>query len=266
MQWFENDEFWRAFYPWMFRERRFQSAPEEVEQLLALSGVAQGAALDLCCGPGRHSIPLVQRGFHVTAVDRSPFLLNKARERAAEAGAAIEFVQCDAREFVRPAAFDLAINLFTSFGYFSREEDLTVLRNIRTSLKNGGVFIADIVGRECIRSPAVFRNAHWEESADGEIFIDHSEVLPGWTKLRAHWLLVKSSEARRFGFELNLYSGQELTGALKQAGFSEVEIFGSLAGTPYDGKATRLVARAVAGPLVAETRVTTRGGLKPAAG
>jgi SAM-dependent methyltransferase len=257
MHWFENEEFWRAFYPWMFHERRFTSAPQEVEQLLTLSGMAplspsgtevpQGAALDLCCGPARHSIPLAQRGFHVTAVDRSPFLLSKARERAAEAGAAIEFVQCDAREFVRPAAFDLAINLFTSFGYFSREEDLTVLKNVRTSLKKGGVFIADIVGRECIPPQTPFRNARWEESADGEIFIDHGEILPGWTKLRIHWLLVKSSEARRFDFELNLYSGQELAGALKQAGFSEVEIFGSLAGTPYDGKATRLTARAVAG-------------------
>ncbi|HEY6340011.1 MAG TPA: class I SAM-dependent methyltransferase [Bryobacteraceae bacterium] len=247
MHWFENDEFWRAFYPWMFHDRRFQSAPEEVEQLLALSGTTQGSALDLCCGPARHSIPLAQRGFHVTAVDRSPFLLNKARERAAEAGAAIEFVQDDAREFVRAATFDLAINLFTSFGYFSREEDLTVLKNVRTSLKKGGVFILELVGRKCVSSSAAFNaywNAHWEESADGEIFIDRTQVLPGWTRLRPQWLLVKSSQARRFDFELNLYSGQELAGALKQAGFSEIEIFGSLAGTPYDGKATRLAARA----------------------
>jgi SAM-dependent methyltransferase len=210
--------------------------------------LAQGAALDLCCGPARHSIPLAQRGFHVTAVDRSPFLLNKARERAAEAGAAIEFVQCDSREFVRAEAFDLAINLFTSFGYFSREEDLTVLKNVRTSLKEGGAFILELVGRECIRSPAAsnaYWNAHWEESGEGEIFIDHADVLAGWTGLRIQWLLVKSSQARRFDLELNLYSGQELAGALKQAGFSEVEIFGSLAGTPYDGKATRLAARAV---------------------
>jgi SAM-dependent methyltransferase len=250
MRWFENDEFWRAFYPWMFQERRFQSAPEEVEQMLALSGVTQGAALDLCCGPARHSISFAQRGFHVTAVDRSPFLLNKARERAAEAGAAIEFVQCDAREFARPTTFDLAINIFTSFGYFSREEDLTVLKNVRTSLKKGGVFIRELMGRECVRSPGTsdaYWNAHWEESADGGVLVTHAEVLAGWTKLRSHWLLVESSQTRRFDFELNLYSGQELADALTQAGFSEVEIFGNLAGTPYDGNATRLAARAVAG-------------------
>jgi SAM-dependent methyltransferase len=250
VQWFEDDEFWRGFYPWMFSERRVQSAAGEVEQLLALSRVTQGSALDLCCGPARHSILLAQRGFRVTAVDRSRFLLDKARERAAEAGAAIEFVECDAREFVRPAAFDLAINLFTSFGYFSREEDLTVLKNVRGSLKKGGVFVMELMGRESMRSPRgsdAYWNAHWEEAADGEIFIDSAEVLAGWTRVRLQWLLVKSSQARRFDLEVNLYSGQELAGALEQAGFSEVEIFGSIAGTPYDGKATRLAARAVAG-------------------
>jgi hypothetical protein len=65
-------------------------------------------------------------------------------------------------------------------------------------------------------------------------------------KVRAHWLLIEGERARRFEFDLNLYSGQELTGALEEAGFTEVRIFGSLAGTPYDATATRLVARAVA--------------------
>jgi SAM-dependent methyltransferase len=131
MHWFENEEFWRAFYPWMFPERRFQSAPQEVEQLLALSGVTQGAALDLCCGPARHSIPLAQRGFDVTAVDRSPFLLSKARERAAETGAPIDLVQCDCREFVRPGAFDLAINLL-------HLSATSLARRISSSLKTSG--------------------------------------------------------------------------------------------------------------------------------
>ncbi|HEY7337120.1 MAG TPA: class I SAM-dependent methyltransferase [Bryobacteraceae bacterium] len=246
MQWFEDEEFWRIFYPWMFAaERRFQAAPLEVEQLLALSGVSGGAALDLCCGPARHSLLLAEKGFRVTGVDRTPFLLAKAKERAASAGASIEFVQCDARDFLRPGAFDLAVNLFTSFGYFeTREEDLTLLRNVRTSLKPGGVFIMDLVGKECVAaSPGKTR---WEQSSDGDILIDHAEVVPGWAKLRLHWLLVKGEQARRFSFDLNLYSGVELCAALERAGFSDIQIFGSLAGAPYDAKSLRLVARAVA--------------------
>ena len=40
------------------------------------------SALDLCCGPGRCSIALAQRGFTVTGVDRTRYLLDKARKRA----------------------------------------------------------------------------------------------------------------------------------------------------------------------------------------
>src|SRR5438128_2049859 len=126
MQWFENDAFWQTFYQWMYDERRFATAADEVGGVLTLSGIEKGTALDLCCGPGRHSLVLAQKGFEVTAVDRSPFLLGKARERTA--GSRIEFIEADMREFVRAGAFDLILNLFTSFGYFENtDDDLKVL-------------------------------------------------------------------------------------------------------------------------------------------
>jgi SAM-dependent methyltransferase len=81
MEWFENEDFWRDFYPHMFDERRFANAAAELDCVLAIAGVQPGAALDLCCGPARHSIPLAEKGFRVTGVDRSPFFLRKASER-----------------------------------------------------------------------------------------------------------------------------------------------------------------------------------------
>jgi SAM-dependent methyltransferase len=242
MQWFENEEFWQTFYPHMFHERRWAAAPEEVERVLALSGVKHGAVLDLCCGPARHSAILAAKGFRVTGVDRSTFLLGKAREQASAQD--IEFVQADMREFVRADAFDLALNLFTSFGYFDRrDEDLMVLRNVRASLKKGGVFLLDVLGRECVAAQA--SRTRWEEAPNGDICIQHAEILPGWTRVRTQWLMVTPDKTHRAGFELNMYSGQELCAMLHQAGFQDVQLFGSLAGTPYDASATRLVARAI---------------------
>src|ERR1700749_1192250 len=119
MEWFENDDFWRSFYGYMFSSERFASAPDEVARILALTQRKSGAALDLCCGPGRHSLEFAKAGFNVTGVDKSPFLLKKAPHPAAEANVAIEFVQQDMGDFVRPASFDLACSMFTSFGYFT---------------------------------------------------------------------------------------------------------------------------------------------------
>jgi 2-polyprenyl-3-methyl-5-hydroxy-6-metoxy-1,4-benzoquinol methylase len=74
MEWFENDDFWRTFYPFMFADERFAATPDEVDRILALTQCSGGNVLDLCCGPGRHSVELARRGFQVTGVDRSPFL------------------------------------------------------------------------------------------------------------------------------------------------------------------------------------------------
>jgi len=80
--WFENETFWETIYPFIFVEERFTTAEAEVAELAKLTGTPFRKVLDLCCGPGRHSIPLARQGAQVTAVDRSPFLLEKARSRA----------------------------------------------------------------------------------------------------------------------------------------------------------------------------------------
>jgi SAM-dependent methyltransferase len=242
MQWFENEAFWQTFYPYMFGPQKLAAAAAaEVGKALALSGVERGAVLDLACGPARHSRILAQQGFAVTGVDRSPFLLSKAREHTA--GVPVELVEADMREFVRPGAFDLALSLFTSFGYFdTRDEDLIVLRNVRASLKPGGTFVIDVISKEwLIAHGSPTRREEWPT---GEIQVSSYDVLPGWGRVRIEWLLIKGDHVRRFTFEHNLYSGQELATMLERAGFADVQLFGSLDGTPYDASATRLVARA----------------------
>ena len=81
-EWFENDTFWCEMYPHMFSETRLSMAEDEVNKILALTSFQNGGVLDLCCGPGRHSVAFAKRGYRVTGVDRTPFLLKKARENA----------------------------------------------------------------------------------------------------------------------------------------------------------------------------------------
>jgi hypothetical protein len=56
----------------------------------------------------------------------------------------VEWIQEDMREFVRPNAFELVVNLWTSFGYFENDaDDLRVLSNIFESVRPGGVFVVE---------------------------------------------------------------------------------------------------------------------------
>lgn len=107
----------------MFFDKRFEEAEEQVEKLLALLELQGGSVLDLCCGPGRHAIPLTKRGFTVTGVDITPFLIERAKKNALAENVQIEWVLEDMRDFVRPGAYDLVLNMFTSFGYFDNKRD-----------------------------------------------------------------------------------------------------------------------------------------------
>ena len=80
--WFENESFWREGYRFMFSDDAFRAASDQVEQIIALTGVSVGHVLDLGCGPGRHAVTLALKGLNVTAVDASPFLLGKAKAHA----------------------------------------------------------------------------------------------------------------------------------------------------------------------------------------
>lgn len=242
-EWFEDESLWSELYPALFTEERLRLGEEEVPKVLELTGlsaVAGPTALDLCCGPGRHAVPLARRGVRVTAVDRTRFLLDRARERARSAGVAIEFVEADMREFRRATAFDLAISLFTSFGYFAaREDDLSVLRNVRASLKPEGVFVIDVVGKEWLARH--FQPTRAIDLADGWVLIDRCRVVDDWTRVENEWILIRDGRARTFHLRLSVYSGQELKDRLLQAGFARVDLFGNLDGAPYDREASRLV-------------------------
>ncbi len=240
-EWFDDDSFWRDLYPFMFPEERLSEGAEEVGHVLALTEPAGDAVLDLCCGPGRHSVPLAQRGFSVTGVDRSEFLLGKARQRAAEAGVEVEWVSSDMRDFVRTDAFDLALSMSGSFGYFQdKREDTRVLRNVLESLRPGGKFLVEVMGKE--RLARIFQPTTSEELADGARLVQRHEVFDDWTRIRNEWLLIRGDRVRSFKFHLTVYSGQELRDRMERVGFGPVELYGSLRGGEYGLDAGRLVA------------------------
>jgi SAM-dependent methyltransferase len=239
--WYENESFWSELYPFMFSEERFRLAEEQIEKALALVDYKEGTVLDLCCGPGRHSLALAKRGIQVTAVDRSEFLLRKAKEEAAKSNLEIEFVSDDMRHFVRGDSFSLILNMFTSFGYFEdKEDDLKVLRNAYQSLKPEGAILIDIFGKEPLARK--FQPTNSIDCGDGLLLIQRNEICEDWTRCRNEWILVKDGTAKTFNFQTRLYSGQEMKDILHRAGFEEVNVFGDLDGNKYGIDADRLIA------------------------
>jgi len=239
--WHEDDQFWQAIAPIDFDKTRWERAPGEVEQILALMKPPAGARiLDLCCGPGRHSLELARHGYKVTGVDRTDAFLGEAGRRAKAEGLAVEFVRGDMRRFLRPDAFDGIINIFTSFAYFEDpDEDRGVLSNACRSLRPGGSFVVDTLAKEVVARN--FKERDWNES-DGTVVLEERKIVRDWTAVESRWVILQGQFRKEIRFTLRLYSAAELSAILRGVGFRDVQIYGDLSGTPYDQTAKRLVA------------------------
>jgi SAM-dependent methyltransferase len=240
-EWFENEALWRDLYPYLFPPERFEAAREEVTSVLELTGFPGKRVLDLCCGPGRHSAELAMRGYEVTGVDRSPYLLERGQARAADLDADVEWVLDDMRSFRRPGTYGLAVNLFTSFGYTTSEaDDLRVLRNVRESLVPGGSLVMEMMGKEVMAS--IYSRVGVAEPGDGSRLFMVRDVEGDWSAVSNLWVLVRDGEAREYSFRHRIYSARELRGMLEEAGFRRVRLYGGLDGSAYGPGASRLVA------------------------
>lgn len=225
----------------MFPASRIEHTPAEVDQVLKLMKIRPGArVLDLCCGPGRHSLELARRGFVVTGVDRTREYLADAAKRARKEKLAVDFVLGDMKKFRRPRAFDAAINMFTAFGYFERPaDDFRVLRNLYASLRPGGVFLMDVMGKE--RIARIFNPRTWHREPDGTIVLEERWIEKDFTWIENRWTLIRKGRTRTFRVAHRMYSAAELKSLLRRAGFRNVKAFGTLEGAPYDQDAQRLV-------------------------
>ena len=241
-EWFEDDAFWTAVYPFMFPEDSFDRAIAEIPKIVALTGCPKGSwVLDLCCGPARHSVPLAKHGFNVIGVDRSAFLLGKAKAYAEREHVKATWIQEDMRRFVQPDTFTIALSMFTSFGYFDdMKENETVLRNLHSSLVDSGVLVLDVMGKEVLSK--MFQPTGSQALPNGDVLFERRFIGGDWEKVESEWVIVSGSEAKKVRFRLWIFSARELKDLLSRVGFKEVTVYGNLDGGSYGLDATRLIA------------------------
>ncbi len=239
-EWFEDASLWETAQPILFQRSRLVDAVAETRMILELTKPAPGSRiLDLCCGIGRHCLELARLGFAVTAVDITQKYIDMANRLAKEQGLAIEFLCEDMRAFRRPDSFDLVINCFSSFGYFEEKaDDITVVANVSESLRPGGRFLLDTVGKEAIAR--AYQKRDWHEG-NGYIVLEERNIEKDWSWIRNRWIVISGEKRNEITLSHRLYSASELTELLKANGFSQAAAYGDLSGRPYDADAHRLI-------------------------
>jgi SAM-dependent methyltransferase len=121
-----------------------------IERLASELGLAGRDALDVACGTGKSFMPLLRRGYRVTACDLSPAMVTRARRKCAERA---EVLVADMRELPELGRFDLVTCLDDSLNYLLTDGELAAaFRGIANSLRSGGVAVFDVNSLKTYRS------------------------------------------------------------------------------------------------------------------
>ena len=194
--------------------------------------------LDLACGMGRVTIPLARMGLKMTGVDQSGPYLRRARRLARLAGADVKFIRRDMRRIDFHEQFDAVFNWFTSFGYFSDEDNFAVVQRMWQALKPGGRALIEVLnkswvvprwssgGVDRVAGMTISRRAAWNART---------------SRTRDVWVFKRGRTVRRHAFSLRLYNGTELRLLLRKAGFVGIELHSNPPTKPFTRHSRRLI-------------------------
>jgi len=187
--------------------------------------------LDLCCGQGRHTIELAKRGFiNVQGLDRSRFLIQKAKTNAKKSGVICKFREGDARKLPYPPdTFDFVMILGNSFGYFEAiNDDFKVLKEVFRVLKPWGKILIDISDGEYLINNFQSRSWEWIDKnyfvcRERSLSLDKQRLISREVITHVNQgVLVDQFYAER------LYSKDNISQLLEKAGFSEILFNGTI--------------------------------------
>lgn len=225
--WFET-WFNTPYYHILYKHRDEEEARTFIDNLVKYLQIKPPAkVLDIACGKGRHATYLHDKGFDVTGFDLSEQNIEEAKKLEAKG---LAFYVNDIRNVQQPNEFDFALNLFTSFGYFDREdENFTALNAMCHNLKKDGILVIDFLNTNYVMNNLVPESVN---ELEGINFTSKRYVEEGWVikdiEVNDH------GEILHFKEKVKLIDHATFVKWLETAGMKIVDTFGNYKLEPYN--------------------------------
>ena len=205
----------------------YESFVDFAEAILKREGLTPRTVADLACGTGSATRILAQRGYGVTAVDLSEEMLTEAMDKCADLEVLPRFVHQGLQALYLPRAVDMAVCFLDSLDYILDPDDCArAIRRTWKALNPGGIFIFDVNTPEKLRS------------MDGQVFLDEDDdVYCVWrgefdegTNICTYGMDLFQRQGKVWHrsqeeHQEYAYSIDQLTGFLKEAGFTSIEVY-----------------------------------------
>ena len=216
-----------ASYDRLTNDVDYQNWVDFAHAILQKEGLKPRTVADLACGTGSATRILAEMGYTVTAVDLSEDMLTEAMDKCADLETLPTFVHQDLARLRLPRAADMAVCFLDSLDYILDPESCrAAIARTYKALNPGGIFIFDVNTPEKLRA------------MDGQVFLDEDDdVYCVWrgefdeeTNICSYGmdLFQREGEVWHRSFEEHqeyAYSIAQLTGFLKDAGFTRIKVW-----------------------------------------
>jgi SAM-dependent methyltransferase len=238
--------FWRAAVP-------PEATAAEIDFLVRTTGLRAGhRMLDVCCGSGRHALPLARLGCRVTGIDVSAEAIAHARRSAADERLEVDLRVGDVRNLPADVRADVAICMGNAFGYLDHAATQVFLADLARIVVPGGALVLDygFVAESFLPGLALEEEPMTIGGVEATSVNTYDTADSRWL---TEFTFRRGDEVHRGTSVQYVYTAAEVTRLVVGAGFTGLERYGDADGSPHRFGSPRLL-------LVARRPVTTDGG------
>lgn len=239
-------EWWRTFFDEHYVSLWGPLQPpevteEEADGIWKVLGLAAGVrVLDAPCGYGRISLALAKRGAVVVGVDQSEALLAEAERRRGDVGPdRLRYLRQDLRAPLAEGGFDVALNVFTSLGYGSDEDDVAILKTLAGAVRPGGLVFVETSHRDLLvtRGASESRGVRLD---DGTIIVETPRFDPVAGRMETAWHWSGPNGSGSKPASLRVYCATEIAALVTRAGLRVRSAHAGASEAPFQATKTRL--------------------------
>jgi len=201
--------------------------------------------LDVPCGNGRLSFELARRGYRVTGVDISEeFIeeassarmdLNRDQPPATTGGsdsvAQVEFILGDMRQIEGDAIYDGAYCFGNSFGFLAYADMESFLNGVAHALKPGARFVVE-TGMSAESTIGKFEE-HASHQIEDILVTINEQYLAEESCIDTEYVFERNGERDSRNAKHWIYTAAEIRRMLERAGFTILNLYGSLKREPF---------------------------------
>ena len=216
VHWFDS-----SYYHTLYKNRNEKEAQKFIDNLVQYLQISNGGKLiDIACGKGRHAFYFNSLGFDVVGIDLSPNSIRIAKKKM---NPTLQFSVHDMREIYQKEKFDIATNLFTSFGYFEKDSDEQKSINAMTSnLKAGGILVIDFMNVEKVIANLLSKE---QKIIDGITFNINRKLKNGY--IIKDICVIDGRDKHYFQEKVKALTLTNFTELVCNAGLKIIDVFGN---------------------------------------